>query len=256
MKRLLAAKTLFMALLIFTACGGNGYEYEYLGELPPSTGRIFMFGENHGCPRTMQRQLEIWGSFYHDHGMRHLFIEMPYFTGQLLNRWMQAEDDDIIYQLFEDWHGSYAGMQYTLEFYKAVKHYFPETVFHGSDVGHQSYSSGLRYLQLLRDEGLQYTDSYNFALENIVQFHRLMLTGCHSVRAYYKPQNFARHFDRLQGENVMAIHEMRHVAIGYDFMGLGVPSMGTTLHERYGDQLEVTLMTIPFLMMPLREFIP
>ena len=68
-----------------------------------STGRIFMFGEMHGSQATMQRQLEIWGDFYHNYGMRHLFIEMSFFGAEFLNMWMQQDDDSILYQLFDDW---------------------------------------------------------------------------------------------------------------------------------------------------------
>ncbi|MCL2169372.1 MAG: hypothetical protein FWB74_05030 [Defluviitaleaceae bacterium] len=255
MKKLLMV---LAALLIFAGCGGNAEEYTYYpeeyvyyedkeeSELPPSIGRIFLFGENHACPPTLARQLEIWGDFYHNYGMRHLFIEKPHFTSSLMNRWMQADDDAILNQLADEWRqqGTMAGSPYVLDFYKTIKRDFPETIFHGTDIGHQTDSTGWRYIQLLRAEGLQGSDSYNLALENIAQFERFRRENfCHTVRAYYKPQNFAREFDRLRDQDVMAIHGMAHVAITDNFLGLRVPSMATTLRERYGDALETFNMT-------------
>jgi len=220
-----------------------GYIQDNTDELPPSTGRIFLYGEQHGCGVTMSRQLEIWGYYYTQHGMRHLFIELGYFSAQLLNLWMQTDDDTILYELFEDWRGSAAHNPYKLAFYKTIKKDFPETIFHGTDVGHQSHSSGQRFLRYLRDNGLQDSESYYLAQENIAQFRRFQREGSHAVRAYYKPQNFIREFDRLGNQDVMAIHGMAHVFFG-DFQGYsGVPTMATVLYERYGDALQTFDMT-------------
>jgi len=217
--------------------------YAFDEDLPPSTGRIFMFGEIHGSEATINRQLEIWGDFYTNYGMRHLFLETSYFQAQLLNLWMQADDDIILLQLFEDWRGSAAHNPYSLAFYRAIKAYYPETIFHGTDVGHQSGSAGRRFLRMLTVNDLQNTESYRLASESIEQFRRFQRERSHTVRAYYKPRNFIREFDRLGDQDVMAIHGMAHVEIG-DFWGyVGVPSMATTLRERYGDNLYTFDMT-------------
>jgi len=213
-------------------------------ELPPSTGRIFLFGEAHGNQATMLRQIEIWGDFYHNYGMRHLFVELPYFAAQFLNMWMQADDDTILYELFEDWRGTAAHTTYKLDFYRAIKRDFPETVFHGNDVGHQSNTTGQRFLEHLRDNGLQGTPSYYLTLESMAQFTRFHNANSHAVRAYYKPRNFIRAFDALVDQDVMAIHGMGHVLEDAYFLGMeGVDTMATTLRLRYGDQLETFDMT-------------
>jgi len=212
-------------------------------EEQPSTGRIFLYGEIHASIPTMDRQLEIWGEYYHNHGMRHLFIEVAYFTAEFLNIWMQADDDTILYQLYEDWEGAFAHNPHTLVFYRTIKNDFPETIFHGTDVGHQSQSAGRRFLQYLRDNDLQDTESYRLTRENIAQFHRFVSEGSHAVRAYYKPQNFIREFDKLGNQDVMAIHGMGHVFLG-NFGGYpGVPTLAATLYERYGDALQTFDMT-------------
>ena len=221
--------------------GENVYMYE--AELQPSTGRIFLYGEQHASIPTMNRQLEIWGDYYNDYEMRHLFIEAPYFTAQLLNLWMQADDDAILYLLYEDWQGSLKHNPHTLVFYRTIKQDFPETIFHGTDIGHQSHSTGQRFLRYLNDNGLNDTESYRLTRESIAQFQHFQREGSHAVRAYYKPLNFIREFDSLGNQDVMAIHGNAHVVFG-DFMGYyGVPTMATTLRERYGDALQTFDMT-------------
>jgi len=52
-----------------------------------SKGQIWLYGENHSDPKCLKKELEIWGTFYAE-GMRDLFIEMPFYTAELLNEWM------------------------------------------------------------------------------------------------------------------------------------------------------------------------
>ena len=256
MKKIFCIIMLVCTAMIFAACNGNEAndyeidEYEVVeyevadNEQPepaytqPSTGRIFLFGELHGNQNTMLRQIEIWGEFYHNYGMRHLFIETGYATAQFLNMWMQADDDVILHQLFDNWRGTAKHTQYQLDFYRTIKLDFPETIFHGTDVEHTTLIGNM-FLQQLRGEGLEGTPSYQTTRLNMAQFNRFRNASCHSVRAYYKPQNFIRAFDELVGQDVMAIHGGPHVTEGVDFLGLeGVASMATTLRERYGDRLQ------------------
>ncbi|MCL2198615.1 MAG: hypothetical protein FWB80_06805 [Defluviitaleaceae bacterium] len=236
-------KLIVLMAMLITACGSEINNNREAHEQPPSTGRIFLYGENHGSIPTMDRQLEIWGDFYNNYGMRHLFLENSYFGAQFLNMWMAADDDTILYELFEDWRGSPAHNPHTLVFYRTIKRDFPETIFHGTDVGHQSDSTGQRFLQHLTENNLQDTELYRLAQENIAQYRRFRREGNHAIRAYYKPQNFIREFDALKDQDVMAIHGMAHVAFG-DFGGQrGVPTMATVLRDRYGDALQTFDMT-------------
>jgi len=266
MRRIGLFLIILIAVIVIAACGGRGSagnvtqdinETTYVNENPgyeetakiltdglsPSSGRIFLFGEVHGIPEIMDRQLEIWGDFYHNYGMRHLFIEASYFTAQFLNIWMQADDDTILYQLFYDWRGSPAHNPHKLVFYRTIKNYFPETVFHGTDVGHQSASTGQRFIRHLTDNNLQDTESYRLTRESIAQFNHFNREGSHAVRAYYKPRNFIREFDRLGNQDVMAIHGGAHIASEYFLGYTGVPSMATVLRERYGDALQIVDMS-------------
>jgi len=225
-------------------------DISYEAELPPSTGRIFLYGEMHGCPIHMERQLDIWGDYYHNYDMRHLFIEAAYFTAQFLNMWMQADDDTILYEVFNDWRGSAAHSQYNLDFYKTIKIDFPETIFHGTDVGHQSTTTGARFLNYLRLNGMEDTDTYHRTNENIAQYWSFRRAGwSHAIRSYYKPLNFIREFDMLVDQDVMAIHGGAHVLFGDFGDYTDVPTMATVLHERYGDALQTFEMWLEILEM-------
>lgn len=253
MKKIVAFLFMFVVAILVAACGSNNGNYNgsysdsYTSneetELPPSTGRIFLYGEMHGVPAIMDRQLEIWGDFYHNYGMRHLFVELSYFTAQFLNIWMQDDDDEILYMLFNDWQGTSKHVAHTLVFYRTIKSDFPETVFHGTDVGHQSSTTGNRFLQYLTNNNLQDTEYYRLTRQNIAQFNRFNRAGSHAVRAYYKPRNFIREFDRLGDQDVMAIHGGAHISLGYFLGYTGVQSLGTVLRERYGEAVQILDMS-------------
>ena len=40
--------------------------------------------------------------------MRHLFIEMPYYTAEFLNIWMQSDSNDILDLVYSGWIGTAA----------------------------------------------------------------------------------------------------------------------------------------------------
>src|SRR5699024_10125990 len=110
----------------------------------PPAGEITLYGEIHGNAAIKEYEAERWKECY-DQGMRHLFVELPCYTAQWLNLWMDAEDDGILEQLHQDWEGTLSSGAETLDFYRTVKEQCPETVFHGTDVGHQYDSTGARY---------------------------------------------------------------------------------------------------------------
>jgi len=218
------------------------FDFEWESEL--SSGHIFLYGEFHGCGVTMARQLEIWGDYYHNYGMRHLFLESAYFTAQFLNMWMQADDDEILLMLSGYWVGTSLNNPYTLAFFRTIKSDFPKTIFHGTDVGHQSDTIGERFLVYLINNDLRQTESYRLTRENIAQYRRFREVSSHAIRAYYKPQNFVREFDRLVDQDIMAFHGMAHVELAGYFLSMnGLPSMATTLRNRYRSALHTFDMT-------------
>ena len=109
--------------------------------------QLYLYGEFHANDELLQRELALWKDYYAG-GMRDLFVELPYYTAQYLNRWMQADNDRILMEVYADWKGSASYHQNVLDFYRGIKAACPETVFHGTDVGHQYNSTGYRYLRL------------------------------------------------------------------------------------------------------------
>lgn len=131
-------------------------------------GEIYLYGESHGSQAVMDRELELWREFY-GRGMRHLFVEYPYYTAQLLNEWMEAEDDAILEEIYADWEGTLAHQESVKEFYRTIKVECPETVFHGTDLGHQYQTTGKRYLEELEENGLEGSPEWERASQVIEQ---------------------------------------------------------------------------------------
>ena len=227
-----------LALLLLAGCAGKPVQ-----ESPVATdegipaGQITLYGEIHGIAAIKEYEAERWKECY-DRGMRHLFVESPYYTAQWLNLWMDAEGDEILEQLHRDWEGTYASGAETLDFYRTVKEGCPETVFHGTDVGHQYDSTGARYRDYLEERGLTDTEDYRLTLEAIEQGEAFAEQGSNAYRENRMAGNFIREFETLGGESVMGIYGAAHTdpdAVA-DSAGT-VPSMATQLTERYGDAL-------------------
>ena len=98
-----------------------------------SSGRIFLYGEQHSVENILKREAELWSSHYHKDGFRDLFVELPYYSAEYLNIWMKSDDDAILDSLYEDWAGTALYSQVVLDFYRQIKSECPETVFHGTD---------------------------------------------------------------------------------------------------------------------------
>ena len=209
-------------------------------------GQIYLYGEQHHNEAMEKKQLELWYNHYHNDGMRHLFVEYPYYTAEFLNIWMKADDNEILDMLIDDLklHSEAGEMgedfANMVKFFEMLKAHLPETVFHGTDIGHQ-YDMGQKFLQHLRDNGLEGSEKYRIAQENIEQgvLYRDKLQANDSRRSEMMVQNFIREFDALGGESVMSLfYGMEHVCFGNypDSHGGGV-TMASRLKERYGDNL-------------------
>ena len=136
------------------------------------------------------------------------------------------------------WEGTYASGAETLDFYRTVKEQCPETVFHGTDVGHQYDSTGARYRDYLEEQGLTDTEDYRLTLEAIEQGQTFYRAEDDAYRENTMADNFIREFDALDGESVMGIYGGAHIALdGVDYNSGTVPSMAAQLTERYGDAL-------------------
>ena len=232
--------SLLCVLLLTLACFGCSAPAGSAGK-----GQIYLYGETHSVPEINQKEFEIWDYYYHEEGMRHLFVEYPYFMAEYLNQWMQAEDDAILDQIYQDIEGTQGHSQTTLDFLHSIKENCPETVFHGTDVGHCYWSMGQRYLSELEAAGQQDSEQYRLARENIEQGETYYGVGYNKgehdnvYRENTMAENFRRAYDALpEGTSIMGIYGNAHVGIyDKDYSTGTVPCMAGQLRETYGDDL-------------------
>ena len=208
----------------------------------PNAGEIYLYGETHGIRPYIQKEFELWEQYYQQ-GMRHLFIEYPYYTAEFLNLWMQQDSDSILYQVFGDLSGTACDTQETLEFFQKIKARCPETVFHGTDVGHQYQSTGARYLAYLEENGLAGSQQAARAREVIQQGEYYYQNNDPVYRENKMAENFLREYAALEGESIMGIYGSAHTDLeGMDYLTGTVPCMANQLKEKYGEKVHAQLM--------------
>lgn len=206
--------------------------------LEKSTGKIYLYGEEHSIEKILEKELEIWGEYYHNDNMRHLFVEKPYYTAEFLNLWMKSDNDDILEEMYSDWEGTLSHSTFVMEFYKTIKEKYPETVFHGTDVGHQYATIGLRFLKYLQDNNMENTEQYLLTQEVISQGKTFYRREDYGYRENKMVENFIYHFDKLKDENVMGIYGYIHTEIGgMGFRTDSIPNMVTQLKKRYASDI-------------------
>lgn len=208
---------------------------------PSGRATIFLYGERHGQEAILQKELAAWQEHY-EAGMRDLFIEMPYYTAQFLNLWMETGDDAILEGVYDDMAGTLGHVPAWLDFMRTLRSTCPETVLHGTDVGHQSMTTGRRYLEYLEGFGASDTEEYKLAQECIRQGEEYYeLDGGDPVAATaYREEaltgNFIRAYDALGGIPVMGIYGNLHAdPLRPDG---ATDSMAMRLVEHYGDVVQ------------------
>ena len=128
------------------------------------TKTAYLFGEIHGSEIVNMKEFEIWENFYNS-GLRHLFLEIPYFEAQFLNIWMESKDDSILNELWRDNEGTAGNSPFDHDFFAKIKLLCPKTIFHGTDIGHAYGTTGKRFLKTVSSD----SEEYHFAAENIEQ---------------------------------------------------------------------------------------
>lgn len=212
---------LFAAICLQSLC---------FGETNP---RIYLYGEIHAVKPIYEAELEIWQNYYNNQNMRHLFVEFGYGTAKLLNQWMQADDDTILLQVYDNWEGTSGHNEANLEFIKNIKRTCPKTIFHGTDVGHQFETTDSMWLHQLEEKGLKGTEEYRISVENIQQAKDYYKSDNDAFRENCMTANFIREFDSLpENEKIMGIYGNAHVSALKDISGK-VPSMTSQIKEHY-----------------------
>jgi hypothetical protein len=208
---------------------------------PNYTGQIYLYGEAHGIKKIMEKEFELWREHYNNENMRHLFTEMGYFDAGFLNVWMQSDSNDILDMVFQGYINQYTA-EVVLDFkdfYKKIKTYCPETVFHGTDVGHNSWV-GEQFLKYLEDNHMESSIEYlltRYAIDQGKYYHGP--SGNENVyRENAMAENFIREFDMLGDKSVMGIYGAAHTGFGdMDYDTQSVPNMASQLKERYGNNI-------------------
>lgn len=235
-----AAIVLIVTLLV-------GLFWSYVKNGPK--GEIYLYGEEHSKQSILDKELSIWGEYY-EKGMRDLFVEFPYTDAQFLNLWMQADDDELLDLQFKDWGGTEGGTEVEKNFLKQIKEQYPETVFHGTDVGHTWESTGPRYLAYLEANGQKDSEEYRRAQENMEQgkrYYEIKATDEASSVRYREDrmvENFRRSYQELEAvrrTDIMGIYGSAHIVeseyLNSDFR------MAKQLSENYGEHLHTKDLT-------------
>jgi len=219
-------------LAMLTACAHTNQKTTFG---PPASGKIYLYGERHGVTQILDRELELWGVHYKKNNMRDLFVELPYYSAAYLNLWMRSDNDDILNALYADWAGTEIGVPQTKVFYQKIKSEYPDTVFHGTDVGHQYRTTGARYLKYLEDHGQKKSEQYSMVQRVIAQGKKYYQKSDPAYRENMMSENFILEFDKLIDKDVMGIYGAAHTdAAAMNYISQTVPSMAGQLKSRYG----------------------
>lgn len=151
---------------------------------------------------------------------------------------MQSDNDNILEAIFNDWIGTASHNLYTKEFYKKIKKECPETIFHGTDVGHQYDTTGERFLKYLEKNNLKGSEQYLLTEDSIEQGKYYYKNSDDVYRENKMAENFIREFNNLDGKNVMGIYGGAHTGFdAMDYSTHSVPCMANQLKKVYGDAI-------------------
>ncbi len=207
---------------------------------------IYLYGEVHAQEDILAKELSLWEDCYAK-GMRNLFVELPYYTAKLLNIWMQAEDDSVLDEIYADWEGTLSHSACIKDFYKSIKSECPETVFHGTDLGHQYDSIGSRYLRYLIENGLGDSEEYALASKCREQGKKYYAfikadggsesSEASDYRENIMTENFLREYKTVSGD-VMGIYGSAHTDLEGKAWGGTVDTMGKQLFSKFGGRVQ------------------
>lgn len=212
-------------LINFLGCVTNQNKY---------IGTIYLYGEQHGEEKIILEELHLWQNYYQK-GFRHLFLELPYYTAEYLNIWLQENDNTILEDIYNDWAGTAFYNQHMFDFFVTIKRSCPQTVFHGTDVGHQYQSTGKRFLHYLQSKNKQSTNAYKRAQQIIEQGISYYLEKDDSKKRAYREQMLVENFIyELRGVNnadIMGIYGTAHTNINLFSNGIA-GNMATQLNSQ------------------------
>ena len=212
------------------------------------SGNIWLYGETHADPDCLDKELSAWSDCYAK-GMRDLFIELPCYSAEYLNLWMHSDSDELLMFIYNALEGTQNHDPHVLDFYRRIKSEFPDTVFHGTDVGHQFNTLGAAYLTLLESEGRKDSEEYRLAEKVIEQgraYYALKAESTDSAFVYREKlmvDNFLRCYDALGQKDIMGIYGSAHTNLfSLDTTG-SIPCMAAQLWDVLGNRIYSTDLT-------------
>ncbi len=209
-----------VAILIFLCAITGATVWTCFDSAPKDTiysdAKIFLYGESHGSELYYEKEFESWKTCYEEQEMRALFVELPYYTAEFLNLWMKQDNDDILNEFYEDIEGTASHTEEYLDFFRKIKENCPETVFYGTDVGHQHETTGMRYLNYLQQHGSDNQKAMELTKECIRQGQEWYesQTGENvdwSIREKYMISNFEDAYERCSADKIMGIYGSMHI---------------------------------------------
>ncbi len=242
MKKLVSLILSLVLCFSLSACTSTKSETSEVSQETKSTGIAYLYGEAHGEPVILEKEFELWNNYYHENGMRHLFVELPYYSAEYLNLWMSEDDNDILDEFFNDIQGTAIDTKETKEFFINIKESCPETIFHGIDVGHQYHSTGARYLEYLNENNMQDSEAFTLTNEAIAQGEQYYSSGNAEYRENMLVENFKREFDKLKNQDIMGIFGAFHTDFN-TYVSENTPNMTIQLIEYYGENIIAESLT-------------
>lgn len=146
---------------------------------------------------------------------------------------MQSDGDEILDQVFQRAAGTAADTPEAKVFYKNIKDQCPQTVFHGTDVGHQHNTTGQEFLGYLKSKHQEDTEQYRLTQDAIEQGKRFYAKRDPVYRENMMVQNFIRELDKLGDQSIMGIYGASHTGIAAMNHTNTVKSMANQLNDYY-----------------------
>ena len=211
-----------VAIAILVVLVGVGFYVSSLNKettdrYPDEETKIELYGEFHSVKDLYDIEYRIWKDNY-DKGERVLFYETPYYSAEFLNLWLRADNDDILNQYYQDLEGTQAHNKHFKKFLLKIKANCPETIFVGTDVGHQNETTGQRYLEYLEANGLTDSENYKLTKECMKQgdeYYELlsedeMSPGADFLREEYMIYNFLEAYERVGKIKITGFYGNHH----------------------------------------------
>lgn len=124
------------------------------------------------------------------------------------------------------------------DFFRKIKSGCPDTIFHGTDIGHGPDTTGERFLSYLKANDLTGSEMYTLTTEAIQQGQRYYRSYDNVYRENKMTENFIREFEKLGIESIMGIYGAAHTGVNeMELITQSVPCMANQLHKYYGGNL-------------------